>query len=305
MKNKILLGVVVILSVVLIVVISFKKETNHSFFSEEENIIKIKNKENKIEELNLEEYLIGVLAAEMPASFELEALKAQAVASRTYALYKIIKNKNQEYHILTDVTNQSYITKEEMQTKWQNDYEYYLEKITKAVESTKNEVMFYNGEIIESFYFAMSNGKTEDAGMVFQEDLPYIKSVPSNWDNESLNNFLVTTSFKKEEFCAKLSLNTCTTINIDNINYSTSHRINTITINNQEFKGTDVRKQLNLRSTDFEINILNNEIKITTKGYGHGVGMSQYGANGMAKDGYTYQEILNYYYNDISIHKMV
>lgn len=303
MKNKILMSVVVVLSVLTLAVISSKK-TNHSFFDKEETI-KVKTKEERIEELKIEDYLIGVLAAEMPASFETEALKAQAVASRSYAMYKILHNENDDYDILTDVTHQSYITKEEMQKKWGNNYNFYLNKITNAVQNTKDEVMYYKNEIIESFYFAMSNGATEDAKTVFQSDLPYIKATTSTWDNESLNNFLVTTTFTKEKFCETLELEECKTIKIDNINYSASHRVNSLLINNQEFLGTKVRTLLNLRSTDFEIDIDNNEIHITTKGYGHGVGMSQYGANGMAKEGYNYKDILNHYYNGITINKMV
>ena len=304
MKNKTLLVIVVILIFINIVVISTKKEPNHSFFTPE-NTIKIKNQANQIEELNLEEYLIGVIAAEMPASFHEEALKAQAVAARTYALYKINTNKDKNYDILTDVTNQSYITKEEMQKKWQNEYNLYLNKITKAVNETAKEVMFYNDNIIEAFYFAMSNGKTENAETVFQEKLPFIKSVASTWDNENLNNFSVTTNFSTSEFCTKLNLSSCQNITITNINKNNTNHITDITINNQTFSGTNFRKLLNLRSTDFEITKRGNNITITTKGYGHGVGMSQYGANGMAKEGYNYKQILNYYYNDISINKMV
>jgi len=304
MKNKILLGIVVILSFVYIVVIGFKKESNHSFFSEEKNI-KIKDKENNIKELNIEEYLIGVLAAEMPASFEMEALKAQAVAARSYALYKIQNTKNQDYNVLTNVTDQSYITIDEMKKKWQNDFNKYYNKITTAVNKTKNEVMYYNDEIIEAFYFSMSNGRTENAQAVFKEELPYIESVSSSWDNEALNNFLFTKEFTKKEFCEKLSLTNCKSITINTSTKTESNRINTITINNQTFSGTEVRNLLEIRSTDFSINIEKETISVTTRGYGHGVGMSQYGANGMAKEGYTYHEILNHYYKDITINKSV
>lgn len=302
MRNKILVCVVVVLSIIAAVISS--KKTNHSFFDKEETI-KIKTKEERIEELKVEDYLIGVLAAEMPASFEEEALKAQAVASRTYAMYKILHNENEDYDILTNVTHQEYISKEEMQKKWNNNYSFYLNKISNAVKETKDEVMFYGNEIIEAFYFSMSNGATEDAQSVFQQELPYIKATTSSWDNESLNNFKVTTTFTKDKFCESLKLGECKTIDIDNINYSASHRVNTIMINDKKFLGTEVRSLLILRSTDFEIDVDNNEINITTKGYGHGVGMSQYGANGMAKEGYNYKEILKHYYNDITINKMV
>ncbi len=303
MKNKILLVLVLILSIVLVGVVKFKK--NHSFFNDENKTIKVKTKEEEIKELDIESYIVGVLAGEMPASFETEALKAQAVASRSYAIYKILHNTDKNYDVLSDITNQVYITKEEMKEKWGTSYTYYLNRIEDAVNSTENEVMYYDDEIIEAFYFSMSNGATEDAKSVFQEDLPYIKSVSSSWDNESLNNFLVTTKFTLEEFCSKLKLESCQSIQIDAVNYSGSNRVNSIVINNQKFKGTEIRSLLNLRSTDFSIDINENEIAITTKGYGHGVGMSQYGANGMAKEGYNYKDILNYYYQDITINKMV
>lgn len=301
MKNKILLGVLLILIFVYIGVIKFKKN-NHSFFNNDQNIT-VKNND-KLETLNLEEYLIGVLAGEIPASFHPEALKAQAVAARSYAMYKINTNTNNNFDIIADITNQVYINKEKMQEIWGSQYNYYLDKITNAVNNTKDEVMYYQDNIIEAFYFSMSNGYTEESLSVFSENLPYIKSVTSKWDNEDLKNFYVTTTFNKYDFCLKLNLNTCNNIIINNITNTNTGRIDKITINNQEFKGTEVRKKLNLRSTDFNI-IINKDITITTKGYGHGVGMSQYGANGMAKDGFTYQEILNYYYKDIIIKKRV
>lgn len=304
MKNKILLGIIFILSIVLIGVVGLKKN-NHSFLNDEEQKIKVKTKEEEIKELKIEEYLVGVLAGEMPASFEMEALKAQAVASRSYAMYKILHNETDNFDVLSDITNQVYLTEEEMQEKWGSEYPIYLNKIKNAISATDGEVMYYDNEIIEAFYFSMSNGATEDAKSVFEEDLPYIKPVTSSWDNESLNNFKVTTTFTKEEFCKKLNLEDCQSLTIDNINYSASHRINSLMVNNKTFKGTEVRQLLNLRSTDFSIEQNNDFIQITTKGYGHGVGMSQYGANGMAKEGYTYKEILNYYYNDITINKMV
>lgn len=302
MKNKMLLSIVVVLSLVLSVVICLKEKANHSFFNEK--TIKIKTEENKIKELNLEEYLIGVLAAEMPASFEEEALKAQAVASRSYALYKI-QHTTEEYDILTDITNQAYITPLEMQQNWQQDYEKNYQKIKNAVKKTEKEIMTYQQEVIEAFYFSMSNGATEDSLLVFNEKVPYIESVESKWDNETIKNFEVTTTFSKNEFCKLLTIENCNQIEIDNITFTPSHRVKNITINQKNFSGITLRKLLNLRSTDMKITLENENIQITTKGYGHGVGMSQYGANGMAKEGYSYKDILNYYYKDITIQKMV
>ena len=306
MRNKILLGIVVLL--VPFVVISFKNNKANFYLeknNEEEKIIYVNVKNtatNEITKMNLEEYIIGVVAAEMPASFHEEALKAQAVAARSYALYKINKS-NKEYDLVTDVANQGYINKEEMKSKWNNEYDKYYKKVSKAVRDTKNEVILYDKKIIEAFYFSMSNGYTEEAGLVFSEYEPYLKSVESSWDNESIRGFYEEIIFSKDDFCQKLGL-ICEEIVINDLERSSSNRVNKITINNMEFIGTDLRKRLNLRSTDFNITVSLNEVIVTTYGYGHGVGMSQYGANGMAKDGYNYKEILKHYYTGVEISKI-
>lgn len=306
MRNKILFGIAVIL--VPFVVISFKEDKTNFYLEEkkeEEKSISVKVKDtntNEIIKMNLEDYLVGVVAAEMPASFHEEALKAQAVAARSYALYKI-NNSNKEYDLVTDVTNQSYITQEEMKNKWNNDFDKYFEKISKAVNDTKNEVMYYDNEVIEAFYFSMSNGYTEEASLVFKETEPYLTSVESSWDNESLNGFTKEVIFTKDEFCKMLNLS-CENLTVNDIERSSSNRVNKIIINNMEFIGTDLRKKLDLRSTDFNITISSDNVVITTYGYGHGVGMSQYGANGMAKEGYNYKDILKHYYTGINISKI-
>ena len=235
----------------------------------------------------------------MPASFENEALKAQAIAARTYATYKI-NNSNGNYDVVTDVSNQKYITTDEMKVKWQTEFDKYYNKIKEAVLSTKGMIMTYNDEVIEAFYFAMSNGYTEDASLVFNENLDYLESVESKYDNNNLNNFEVTTKFSKDEICNKLKI-TCENLSFSNIERSNTNRVNYITINEKKIKGTEFRSKIGLRSTDFDIKIDNNDVYITTRGYGHGVGMSQYGANGMAKEGKNYEEILKYYYKNIEI----
>lgn len=293
--NKILLFLVVLLGVIYINISS----TTHGTTFFEDKTIKVK-KDNNINSLKLEEYIVGVVAAEMPASFNIEALKAQAIAARTYAVYKM--EKNNDYDIIASVSNQGYITKDEMKSIWKENYDLYYSKIYKAVEDTKNLIMKYNNQVIESYYFAMSNGYTEKSSLVFNQDRDYLDSVKVEYDNSSLNNFEKTITFTKEEFCAKLNLPNQNIV-INNIDRSSTNRVKTITINNICFKGTEIRKLLNLRSTDFNINISNNII-ITTRGYGHGVGMSQYGANGMANAGYNYKDILNYYYKNIQIDKI-
>ena len=296
MTNRILLIVIFCLSLILVFISSSK---NTTFFYSKPTITIKDSKTNVISTVDLEEYIIGVVAAEMPASFNIEALKAQAIASRTYATFKMA-NTTAAYDVVTDVTDQSYITNEEMQAKWKEDYDIYYEKIKNAVNSTKGMVMLYNDEVIEAYYFSMSNGYTEDVSLVFSEDREYLQSVKSIYDNEELNNFQVTKQFNKNDFCQKLEIK-CKEIKISNINRSNTNRVNTLKVNDKIFKGTRFRSLLGLRSTDFDIEIKNGIVEITTRGYGHGVGMSQYGANGMAKAGYSYEEILNYYYKNIKI----
>ncbi len=242
--------------------------------------------------LPLEDYVIGVVAAEMPASFELEALKAQAVAARTYVLKYLETNKTIGY----TTANQVYIDETAMHSKWNDDFEKYFNKITEAVQSTQGLVIKYNNNLIKSYYYAMSNGYTENSQNVFNESIDYLVSVESKWDADNEKEVL----FSKEEFCTKLSIN-CEEIDIRDIKRNESNRITSLVINDQEFSGVTIRKKLNLRSTDFYINIDEENILIKTKGYGHGVGLSQYGANNMAKLGYRYDEILKYYYQNTEI----
>lgn len=278
-----------------------------SFFFKGTNFIMQKNKQNvdkyqinietteELLTLDIEEYIVGVVAGEMPALFHEEALKAQAIASRTYLINHLQTNKT----ISNTTDDQVYLTKEEMQLKWGNDYNEYYNKIKKAVTATKDLIMYYNNEPIKAYYFSTSNGYTASSISVFNEQSEYLTSVESPFDQDNSN----TIEISKQDFCNKLDIS-CNKISITNIIKDNSNRVSKITINNKEYNGTKIRKLLSLRSTDFTFNIKENNIEITTKGYGHGVGMSQYGANNMAKQGYTYKEILKYYYKDIKIGSM-
>ena len=300
MKNKILLLIVVVLSV--IAISGSKKETTYFNNAKKEEVkeeIKLALKDTstgEIKNIELEDYIVGVVAGEMPASFNEEALKAQAIAARTYAMYKM-KNSNGTYDLVTDKTNQVYITEDKMKSLWQENFDYYFEKIKKAVYDTKDLIMTYNGDIILSLYFARSNGKTEDAILVFGSNEEYLKSVES--PEESL---ISEVTISKDEFCNKLNIS-CDAINISNVLKSSSGRINSLNINGKTFKGTEIRTLFDLKSTDFDISI-GSEIKFVTKGYGHGVGMSQYGANKLAQNGKNYEEILKHYYQNINIEKI-
>lgn len=287
--NKVFLVFSIILLPITIVSF-FKKETN--FVSEDSPKIDIKYEDVTISE-DLEEYIIGVVAGEMPALFEVEALKAQAVAARTYALNYL------DNGISPTTSNQVYITKEQMQSNWQDKYDEYLNKITNAVYSTKGEIITYNNTPIIAYYYSRSNGYTEDSMNVFNEQYDYLHSIASPWDEGNID----TKTIPRNEFCEKLSID-CSNITITDVNRNQSNRIDNLLINNKLYTGIEIRKLLNLRSTDFSIEEKQTNIIITTKGYGHGVGMSQYGANNMAKVGYNYKDILKYYYQNTEISKI-
>ncbi len=309
MKNKILLAVVIALMVVLIIVLTYAEKNDYMIpipqeEGKEQIIVRLLNEsDGTINEINLEDYIVGVVSAEMPASFEIEALKAQAVAARTYALNKINTRKDLNYDLTIGTKDQAYKDNRTLLKQWGLSFFSNYLKIRDAVIATQNQIITYEGSVINAFYFSMSNGYTEESELVFKQDLPYLKSVDSKWDNGSLQNYEFKKIISKEDFCNSLEI-ACDNIIIENINRSTTNRVNDITINQKTWKGTEIRTKLGLRSTDFIIEIKETEIEITTKGYGHGVGMSQYGANGMAKDGYNYEEILQHYYLNTKIQKI-
>ena len=242
--------------------------------------------------------MIGVVAEEMPASFSIEALKAQAIVARTYAIKAISQGRK-----LTDTTDtQVYKDNNQLKKKWGASYNTYYKKIKKAVDMTKGMVITYKGNLIDATYFSTSNGYTEDAVMVWGNDIPYLKSVESTWDKNT-TSYLKNISLTYEEISKKLGfiVNKETEIKITKRNES--NRIKEITINNKSYTGIEIRTLLGLRSADFDIDQKENSITFTTRGYGHGVGMSQYGANEMAKKGYSYNKIITHYYQGVKIVK--
>lgn len=270
-------------------------ETKKENIKKNEITVTVYRSNGKIINLELEEYVLGVVGAEMPASFNIEALKAQAILARTYAL-KSIKNGKK----LTDtVSTQAYKDNSELQKLWKNDYTKYYEKIKKAVNETKGKVILYNNEYIDAVYHSTSNGKTENSKNVWKNSLPYLVSVDSSWD-KNVKSYKKETIFEINEFCNILKLDVEEPITYEIIHNETG-RVRQITINNKTFSGTEFRNLLKLRSTDFEIEINDEKVKVTTYGYGHGVGMSQYGANEMAKQGYSYIQILKHYYTGVVI----
>ena len=268
-----------------------QSSSNEVLIPEKETIeVTVHRSNGSIITLSMNDYLIGVIGSEMPASFSIDALKAQAVLARTYAMKKIEKNEK-----LTDtVSTQSYKDNEELKALWNNDYYKYYSKIKQAVEETENVTLKYNGEYIEAVYHSTSNGKTEDSSNVWGNSFPYLVSVDSSWDlnttpylrtvNKDLNSVLTTLGVNEEN------------VSFEIISKNASGRVEKIKVGERIFTGIEFRTLLLLRSTDFDINVVGNEVVITTRGYGHGVGMSQYGANKMAELGNGYIQILSHYY---------
>ena len=271
-------------------------ETKQEESKENKTYVTIYRKKGTVEQIELEEYLVGVVAAEMPASFNSEALKAQAVLARTYALKKISKGEK-----LTDtVSTQAYIDKNEMQNKWGNEYSKYYNKIVSAVNSTKGQVVKYNGNYIEALYHSTSNGKTENAKEVWGQDIPYLKSVDSSWDKKT-TSYLKIENKEFNTLMKVLGINFDKNTNIEILSRDESGRVSEVKVADKTYTGVEFRTLLNLRSADFDISVTDNGVEIITRGYGHGVGMSQYGANEMAKLGYNYKNIINHYYTNVKI----
>ena len=261
-------------------------------------------KTDTIEIIPLEEYVVGVLAGEMPIYFELNALKAQAVAARSYVLKRLEYNKDSEYDVVDSITNQVYLDNDYLKTAWKNNYVSNINKLRTAVNETYFEYLEYDGKVIDALFFSTSNGYTENAELVFNFSVPYLKSVESKWDSETSSAFNASTTISLLNFYEKLSLTYNENINIEIVEKSSTNRILSLKINNVLFKGTDIYNKLGLKSTDFSISKVGSNIVINTSGYGHGVGMSQYGAQGMALNGHSYKEILFHYYTGTTIKKI-
>lgn len=261
-------------------------------------------KENRIDNIPLEEYIVGVLAGEMPIYFELEALKAQAVASRSYALKRIEYNIENEYDVVDSVQNQVYLDDEYLKKVWGKNYVKNINKLRTAVNETIDEYLEYEEEVVDALFFSTSNGYTEDSSQVFNIDLPYLQSVESKWDEKTSSAFNSKTTMSLQEFYEKLGLKYNKNLTFEILNKSKSNRILKLKINGIELSGREIYNKLGLKSTDFNLTQVGNNVIIDTVGYGHGVGMSQYGAQGMAEEGYKYKDILLYYYKNTTIKKL-
>ena len=259
---------------------------------------------DRIDKVLLEDYVIGVVAGEMPVSFEMEALKAQAVAARTYVLKKIYDNYDNEYDVVDTPLNQVYLDDEYLRNCWGIKYGENISKIRRAVSSTRGEVITYDGEIITAFFFSTSSGETENSEEVFVSYLPYLRSVDSSFEEGVSPVFKEVNKYSLEEFYERLGLSYSDELSFDVLETTSTGRIKEIVINGVSFSGNDIEVGLELRSSYFSIEKDDDYVYVITKGYGHGVGMSQYGALALALKGFKYDYIIKYYYQGVEIKKI-
>ena len=303
MLKKLLLFSFAIIIIPYIIVSIFIRNDEITFNFSSSSVVRVyRSSIGTIDIIPIEEYVLGVLAGEMPIEFELEALKAQAVAARSYVMIQMERNSSRNYDVVDTVLNQVYLDEEYLMAVWKSSYIDNINKIKTAVLSTKGEYVAYDGKVAETLFFSTSPGKTENSEDVFSNKVAYLRSVDSSWDIIS-----PVYETKKEltllSFYNSLNLRYSDTLNIEVLDTTETGRIKKIRINNSIYTGNEVCSLLGLRSTFFTIEKRGNSVIIYNKGYGHGVGMSQYGAEAMAESGYSYQDILKHYYQGTEIKK--
>lgn len=264
--------------------------------AQQAELLRVRMPDSTVQSMELEQYMVGVLLGEMPVDFEPEALKAQAVAARTLA----VKSKKQGFkHDGADVCTssgccQAYLSEEAFLE--QGGSQEALKKVRLSVSETAGEVLTYEGELIEATYFSCSGGRTEDAVAVWGTEIPYLGAKDSPGE-EQATHFTDTMKLSTAEFASKLGMRqNSVPITVDSVAYTQGGGVDKIILNGKTYTGMQMRKALGLRSTAFVIRIVGDSVTITTRGFGHRVGMSQYGAEAMAVRGSNYREILSYYY---------
>lgn len=290
------------------------RETNTIEY-QEPTIVLYNHYTKTLESIPLEEYVVGVVAAEMPSSFEIEALKAQAVAARTLAAYKLRSQggsgctKYKGADVCSQFNHcQAWIPESQQRKNWGDKYEENSGKIRRAVEETRGYIITFEGKPIQVFFYSTSNGKTEDVIEVFSTPLPYYGVVESPGE-EGAPRYKETLTLTNKEFVrifnSKYPKNSLSTSNLEKdikiLSWTDSGRVRELMVGQVKVKGTDFRVLYGLNSTDFSFRFEKDKIHIDTTGYGHGVGMSQIGANAMAQQGLGYRDILMHYYRGVEI----
>lgn len=287
--------------------ISNKNTYNYSKYG---TISLLHKKTGEVEQVKLDEYLCNVVSAEMPATFEQEALKAQAIVARTYTIYKILNKKHDNADICDDSTCcQAWISKDDRLAKWEeNQRESNWQKICSAVNETSGKIITYENKPIDAFFHSNSGGITEVPVNVWGgTGYPYLQSVETSGEN-TYTQYASEVTLSQEELINKLkekysdiSIDFTNSEDIKILEYTESTRVKTVKFGNHEISGVEARTLFGLKSTNFEISRDGNNIKFSVKGYGHGVGMSQTGADSMAKNGSRAEEIIKHFYTGVEI----
>ena len=278
------------------------RETIPETVSSEEVYVPVLSTEGEVTRMKLNDYLTGVILAEIPADFESEAKKAQAVVARTYTIRaNERRTKHQDAAVCTDsVCCQGYISPENYLAS--GGTQEAVDQAGNAVTETGMNVLTFEGELIEATYFSCSGGSTEDAVAVWGTDVPYLRATDSPGE-ENAAHYTDTVTFTLEEFASALAMDLKGDPEswLGQVTYTAGGGVDTMVIGGVTFKGTALRKILGLRSTAFTMTAGEDSITVTTRGYGHRVGMSQYGADAMAVTGSAYDEILAHYYQGTSL----
>lgn len=249
------------------------------------------------------DYILGVVSAEMPASYHIEALKAQTVAAYTFALYRKNENKKEDYDITGDSSlDQAYIDQEGRKKKWGDKEKEYTDKILSAIDSVLGQTVTYNGKLALTLYTAISGGKTEDAKNIWGKEYPYLVAVESVGDLLS-PNYLSSATFSQAQIKEKIPSIASTEPSQWFLKpvFSESGTVMSMSFGEATLKGGEIRSALGLRSANFDVVASDGNFTFNVRGYGHLTGMSQYGANYMAQQGSTYKEILLWYYKGCSV----
>lgn len=277
------------------------------------------SKEKRVVRVPLESYVVGVVAAEMPADFHIESLKAQSLAARTYIANRLIKKQHLDPNewgsdaknadVSDTVKHQVYLTDDQLRENWGQDYSWKIKRIREAVLDTKGKIITYEDQPIYAAFFSTSNGWTENSEDYFQTPYPYLRSVTSHWDQAS-PKYQRQKALSVEQLVEELKRETGKQVEIKNelgdswirvLEKTEGNRVAKVMIGDEVFTGREVREALQLSSTDFRWKINKDHVLFETRGYGHGVGMSQWGANLMAKKGKKMEEIISHYYQNVKI----
>lgn len=263
---------------------------------------------DKTVEMSVYDYLRGVVAAEMPVSFEPEALKAQTIAARTYLERALGESRHDNADICSDAACcQAYLSDDELKTGWGDGFDDYMDKISAAVAATDAQYLSYDGEPVLAAFHSSSAGATEDSGRIWSS-LPYLKSVSSPENEETVPNFVSSAEYSELDFrdtvlyeCPEADMTGEASSWIGGVRRNRSGRVESVAVGGVRIEGSRMRTLFKLRSTNFELEYSDGKFVFTVRGYGHGVGMSQYGANVMAKQGADCREILSHYYPGVQL----